>query len=110
MLRETDLIARYDSNSLSVLLPATSLEMALIPMRRLSSDALKYSDLQYPDLSYSVNIGLVEVMPAEPPGSALQRVESALATSISAGDNSLYVHDGANCQPVETIGLVEERV
>jgi len=110
VLRETDLIARYDSNSLSVLLPATSLEMALIPMRRLSSDALKYSDLQYPDLSYSVNIGLVEVMPAEPPGSALQRVESALATSISAGDNSLYVHDGANCQPVETIGLVEERV
>jgi len=110
VLRETDLIARFDSNCLSILLPVTSLEKALIPMKRLSSDAAKYSDLQYPSLSYSVSIGLVGVMTAEPPGSALQRVEAALSASISSGGNALYVHDGTACQLVETGGLVEERV
>ncbi|NOY29663.1 MAG: diguanylate cyclase [Planctomycetes bacterium] len=110
VLRETDLIARYDGNCLSVLLPATSLESALIPMQRLSSDSAKYSDFQYPSLSYSVSIGLVEVMTAEPPGSALQRVEAALAASIAAGGNSLYVHDGTACQLAGANDLVGEAV
>jgi len=110
VLRETDLIARFDSNCLSILLPVTSLEKALIPMRRLSADAAKYSDLQYPALSYSVSIGLVGVMTAEPPGSALQRVEAALSASIIAGGNSLNIHDGTACQLVAEGGLVEESV
>ncbi len=110
VLRETDLIARYDRNCLSVMLPATSLEKALIPMRRLSSDSAKYSDFQYPALSYSVSIGVVEVMTAEPPGSALQRVEAALAASIAAGGDSLYFHDGTACQLVGTTRLVGETV
>jgi len=98
VLRETDLIARYDVNCLSVLLPVTSLEKALVPMQRLSSDSAKYSDFQHSALSYSVSIGVVEVMTAEPPGSALQRVEAALAASIAAGGNSLHIHDGTACQ------------
>jgi len=110
VLRETDLIARYDVNCLSILLPVTSLEKALVPMKRLSSDSAKYADLQYPALSYSVSIGLVEVMTAEPAGSALQRVEAALAASIAAGGNSLYVHDGTACQLVSETGLVGEGV
>jgi len=110
VLRETDLIARYDVNCLSILLPMTSLEKALTPMRRLSSDSAKYSDLQYPALSYSVSIGVVGVATAEPAGSALQRVEEALAASIAAGGNSLYIHDGTACQWVGESGLVGDEV
>jgi len=110
VLRETDLIARYDGNCLSVLLPATSLERALVPMQRLSSDSAKYSDFQYPGLSYSVSIGVIGVMTAEPPGSALQRVEAALAASIAAGGNSLSIHDGTACQLAGASNLVEETV
>jgi len=108
VLRETDLVARYDVSCLSILLPMTSLEKALVPMQRLSSDSAKYSDLHYPALSYSVSIGLVAVTTAEPAGSALQRVEAALAASIAAGGNSLYVHDGMACQLVGEVGLVGE--
>ena len=99
VLRDTDLIARYDCNSLAILLPATELSSALIPLTRLRENAANYSDAKYASLSYAVSIGAVEILSGEHPGSALQRVEGALRTSISEGGNRLNYHDGHECQP-----------
>lgn len=94
VLRDTDLIARYDSNSLGVLLPATDLQNALVPLSRLLANADQYTDVKYASLSYAVSIGAVEVLSDEHPGSALQRVESALRTATSDGGNQLVTHSG----------------
>lgn len=92
VLRDTDLIARYDSNSLGVLLPATDLQNALVPLLRLLANSDQYTDVKYASLSYAVSIGAVEVLSDEHPGSALQRVESALRTATSDGGNQLVTH------------------
>ena len=108
VLRETDLIARYDAKCLSILLPATSLEKALIPLQRLSLDAAEYSDMKYPSLAYSVSIGVGEVLTSEQPGAALRRVEEALAAAVAAGGNSLYIHDGRKCERIEPTDVLTE--
>jgi len=95
-LRDTDLIARYDSNSLSILLPATDLENAMVPLRRLRENTANFSDGKYASLSYSVSIGVVEINAEEHPGSALQRVESTLKSAIASGGNCVHIHDGVH--------------
>lgn len=94
VLRDTDLISRYDSNSLGVLLPATDLQNALVPLLRLRENAAQYSDAKYAALSYAVSIGAVDVLADEHPGSALQRVETALKSATASGGDSVYIHNG----------------
>ena len=107
VLRDTELIARFDSNSLAILLPATTLENALVPLLRLRENTADFSDAKYASLSYAVSIGAVDVMPDEYPGSALQRVEAALKSAIAAGGNCVHIHDGQDCisatQAVESL-------
>ena len=101
VLRDTDLIARYDSNSLSIILPATDLENALVPLRRLRENTANYTDAKYASMNYTVSIGAVDVLSDERPGAALQRVEAALKSAITAGGNCLYIHDSQNCAPAD---------
>ncbi len=97
VLRDTDLIARHDSNSLSILLPATDLEQALVPLRRLRENTANYTDAKYASMSYAVSIGAVDVLSDERPGAALQRVEAALKSATANGGNCLYIHDSRDC-------------
>ncbi len=92
--RETDLVARYDGNSLGILFPSTVEESVLIPLQRLRHEAAEYYDDQYPALSYTVSIGVAQVGSDESPGASLQRVENALAAAIVAGGSAVYLHDG----------------
>jgi len=96
-LRETDLISKYQSDSLAILLPSTSLQGAIVPLRRLCQQAELYKDAQHPGLSFSVSIGLVESLSHEGPGATIQRVELALMAAVEAGGNGLYIHDGKEC-------------
>ncbi|MGI9428279.1 MAG: diguanylate cyclase [Bythopirellula sp.] len=100
VLRDTDLIARYDTNSLSILLPATDLEDALVPLCRLRENTSSYSDVKYASLSYAVSIGAVEVATDEHPGSALQRVDFALKSANDLGGDCLFVHKDGSCQQI----------
>jgi len=101
VLRDTDLIARHDANSLSILLPATDLEQALVPLRRLRENADTYSDAKYASLNYAVSIGAVDVLAEERPGAALQRVEAALKAATSSGGNCIFIHDSQDCLPAD---------
>lgn len=93
VLREVDLITRYNANSLSILLPSTSQQRALTALQRLSDHAADYNNSQYPSLDYSVSIGFSEIRSMESPGSMLQRLESYLATAIATGDGVVCFHE-----------------
>ena len=95
VLRDTDLITRHDSSSLGILLPATGLQNALVPLTRLRANASEYQDLKYASLNYAVSVGVVEVLPDEHPGSALQRVESAVRSAADSGGDSVVLHNGS---------------
>ena len=94
VLRETDLIARYDASTFFILFPTTSLRQALVSLERLRSDAAVYSDPKCPSLSYALSTGLTEIEPDESPGTVLQRLELSVALATEAGGNCIYAHDG----------------
>ncbi|MEQ8211061.1 MAG: diguanylate cyclase [Lacipirellulaceae bacterium] len=77
VLREPDLVVRYDKDLLAVMMPATTLERSLIPLQRLRAKADEHHEKQYPTLSYGVTIGVVELEENDTAGSLLHRVESA---------------------------------
>ena len=77
-VREHEMVARYDERSFCILLPATCLSKALVPMTRLSHKAAKYADATYSSLSLSVSIGIAQLMENEDAGSLLQRTETRL--------------------------------
>jgi diguanylate cyclase len=108
VLREVDLITRYNDNQLSILLPATSKERALPALQRLSDDAADYINIQYPSLTYSVSIGAAETKSMESPGSVLQRVESALSTAIAASGGAVYLHDDSASRLTSITDMVSE--
>ena len=93
-LRDTDLIARFDSSRFGILLPVTDLEGTLNPLRRLHENANKYTDAKYSSLSYAVSIGVVEVSTDEHPGAALRRVETTLEAATDNGGNRIYLDAG----------------
>jgi diguanylate cyclase len=101
VLRDTDLIARYQPNSLAVLMPATELQNALKPLVRLRVSAASYCHAKYASLKFAVSIGAVDILPDEQPGAALQRVEAALKLAAAQGGNCVYYHNGTTCLPGE---------
>ncbi len=101
VLRDSDLIARYNANCLGILLPATDLQNTLMPMMRLCKNAAAYSDVKYAWLNFAVSIGTAEVLADEHPGTALQRVEAALKSANSAGGGCVHFHNGHECRTAE---------
>ena len=110
VLRETDLIARYDASSYAIMLPATSLRQSLVPLERLSANGQEYSDPKHPTLSYAVSTGLTEVEPGEGPGSIQQRLELSVASATEEGGNCIFVHDGIDCKISRHIESLSESV
>lgn len=110
VLRETDLIVRFDINSYAIMLPVTSLRQALVPLERLSANGAEYADPKHPSLSYAISTGLTEVEPGEDPGSILQRLELSIASATEAGGNCIYVHDGITCEIVPQAEYVPEPI
>ncbi|MCG8450135.1 MAG: diguanylate cyclase [Pirellulales bacterium] len=98
VLRETDLIARYDDSTYAIMLPSTGYRQAFLPIGRLTVNAADYTDPKHPALSYAVSAGLTEVNPGENPGSILQRLELSLITANEAGGNCIAVNDGTTCE------------
>ena len=110
VLRESDLIARFDINSYAIMLPATSLRQALVPLQRLSANGAAYMDPKHPSLSYAMSTGLTEVEPGEDPGSILQRLELSIASATEAGGNCIFVHDGISCEILPQADNVPEPI
>jgi diguanylate cyclase (GGDEF)-like protein len=97
-LRETDLVVRYANGSFAILMPSTTLQGAVFPLRRLCTRATNYRDVKYPGLSYSVSIGVSEIGRNESAGTAMKNVEKALSRAAAHGGGCLEIHEHDYCQ------------
>jgi PleD family two-component response regulator len=104
VLRDTEMIARFDNNSLAALFPSTALDQLVYPLERLGHGAATYVDPKYAKLDYAVSIGAVEVMLGEHPGSALQRLDGTLQKAKADGGGRICIHDGQS-----TLTLLETK-
>jgi diguanylate cyclase len=97
-LRETDLVVRYGPDSFAILMPSTTLQGAVFPLRRLCNRATNYRDVKYPGLTYSVSIGVAEIERNESAGTAMKNVETALESASMHGGGCLAFHEHDYCQ------------
>jgi diguanylate cyclase (GGDEF)-like protein len=96
-LRETDLIVRFGAGGFAILMPSTTLQGAVFPLRRICTRATNYSDVQYPELSYAVSIGATEVARNETGAEVMRNVKTALQSAIDAGGGCLVFHEQNVC-------------
>lgn len=104
VLREPDLVVRYDNNLLGVLMPATPLERSLIPLGRLHRKAEEHTEVQYPSLTYGVTIGVVQLTNEDTAGTVLQRAGEAHRFAGNSSSAGVGVHDGTECHLAEGQG------
>ena len=88
-LRETDLVVRHGVDSFAILMPSTTLQGAVFPLRRICTRSGAYHDVQYPDLSYAVSIGASEVSRDESATTVLSNVDTALRSAVDSGGGRL---------------------
>lgn len=102
-LRETDLIVRYEEDNFAILMPSTTLQGAVFPLRRICTRAMNYRDVQYPELSYSVSIGATEIDRNDSTAVVLANMQIALDSAIDAGGGCLVFHEQNLCHvPIPT--------
>jgi diguanylate cyclase (GGDEF)-like protein len=96
-LRETDLIVRYGADGFAILMPSTTLQGAVFPLRRICTRATNHRDVQYPELSYSVSIGVTEVERNETSTDVMRNVRTALQSAVEAGGSCVVFHEQNVC-------------
>jgi diguanylate cyclase (GGDEF)-like protein len=88
VLRETDLVARFDAGSLALLMPSTNLSEAGMPLQRLTEAARAHCDEVFPSASFAVDVGAAEAAPDDDVHDLLDRAAAPLqpvAASAPAG-------------------------
>lgn len=100
VLREPDLVVRYDKHLLGVLMPSTTLERSLTPLERLHEKAAQHTEAQYPSLTYRVAVGVVQLGKDDTAGSVLQRAEQAQQFASEPDGTGVAVHDGAEFRSI----------
>jgi diguanylate cyclase (GGDEF)-like protein len=81
VLRDADLVARYEQDCLCVLLPSTRLRDSWTPLQRLVERAALHEDPKYPFLSYNVSVGIGELMIGEDSTDLLSRISEAVQSA-----------------------------
>ena len=96
MMRDSDLVTRFEQNQFAVLMPSTSLDGALIPAERLRVSVAGCRNLKHngTTLCFTVSIGLTASQAGDDPARILQRAQQALDTAVGQGGNRSYFHNG----------------
>ena len=102
MMRDSDLVTRFERNQFAVLMPSTKLEGAFIPAERLRISIANCRTLRHNGLSlnFSISIGLTVSQQGDDPARILYRAQQALKSAIAQGGNRSCFHDGENSGPV----------
>ena len=104
-VRDSDFVANWSEGTFGVLMPSTGVDQALVPISRLHDMAKAFSDPQYPSLSYSVSVGVVEIGFSDQYGDVVLRVKQTLASAKESQESSLLFHDGVETRSLESIAL-----
>jgi diguanylate cyclase len=101
-VRDMDLLTRWTSDGLAVLLPGASVTDSRAVARRLHA-ALAKSELTSPGCTQKVfmSMGLAEGMEGNDAHRVLHRAWLALEAAAQAGPGNIYLHDGIKPVPVK---------
>lgn len=106
-LRDMDHVARYDTEMFGVLLPAARMSEAVQVAERLRQAIARCRlTVMGQSLSFTVSLGLAEVLPDDDCQKLLERAQSALDTAASTVTNASFFHNGATAEQIR--GVVTE--
>ncbi|MCA9248580.1 MAG: diguanylate cyclase [Planctomycetales bacterium] len=102
LLRDMDLLAKYDNGRFAILLPGTPLENAQTVGQRVR-DAVADCVIPLGDkqLQLSVTAGIAGAANGDDMQQVVDRAEGALAEARLHGCGSIFVHDGKQCLELE---------
>ena len=100
-VRDSDFVANWSEGVFSVLLPSTSIEQAQVPLRRLCTSAIAHDEPQYPSLTYSFSVGIVEINRDEAFGEVVERAKETLELAREQGPASLAIHQKGKASVVD---------
>ncbi|HEX4413661.1 MAG TPA: GGDEF domain-containing protein [Lacipirellulaceae bacterium] len=101
-IRREDAVARYGGEEFAVLLPNTSLDQAILVVRKVREVAGQIAVTHNEQrIAITMSGGLATIQPNEQVESLIQRADAALYAAKSAGRNCSFAHDGVNCCPAE---------
>lgn len=106
-LRQMDLAARFGGEEFAVLLPGTRVrEGSLVAERLRATLAAQACSHGQRDLHITVSIGVAVAQPDEDPATLIARADKALYAAKEAGRDRSFLHNGIDCQPIETDSTV----
>ena len=106
-LRQMDLAARFGGEEFAVLLPGTRVrEGSLVAERLRATLAAQACSHGQRDLHITVSIGVAVAQPDEDSASLIARADKALYAAKEAGRDCSFLHNGVDCQPIETDSTV----
>jgi diguanylate cyclase len=102
MMRDSDLVTRFERNQFAVLMPSTVLDKAFIPAERLRISVANCRTLRHNGLllNFTVSIGLTVSQEGDDPARILQRAQRALESAVEQGGNRSCYHDGDLSRPI----------
>ncbi len=103
VMREMDHVARFDGQTLSLLLPGCTLRGAVGVAERLrQAVALCEMPERYPTRYFTVSVGVTEAVGDEDEAALIFRAEQCLKAATEQGRNCTFVHDGQFCHLIGT--------
>lgn len=101
MMRDSDLVARFDEDQFAVLLPSTALEKAITPAERLRERVAEYRSLMQNGVPFnlSVSIGVTGYIPSDDLGAIVNRMQQSVESAIERGGNFAFYDDGGGSMP-----------
>lgn len=99
-MRNMDLVARYDENTFSLMLPTAKMDGAIAFAERLrqATEACR-PKIQGQEVSYTVSVGVAEALSGEDASELLIRAEQALQGAVESGKNRTWFHNGSQIEP-----------
>jgi diguanylate cyclase len=101
IMRDADLVARFDEDQFAVLLPRTSLADSFVPAERLRRRVSQWRNLHWKgsEVLVTVSIGLASSRSDDTAASIVQRAQEALWHAVREGGNRAYQHGGTTAEP-----------
>jgi diguanylate cyclase len=99
--RESDFVARYGGEEMTIVLPGTKMDEATRALER-ARQAVESARFRSPtgELKVAMSFGVAELLPGEDVPSLIRRADAALYAAKQAGRNRGCLHDGREIRPI----------